>query len=71
MTTATANHLAQIDQTFEAVCRLIQLRKVADHAVDEDSRMTASNSMYYLASYLKSQGVSETLLDAIFIEEVA
>jgi hypothetical protein len=71
MTTATAKHLAQIDETFEAVARLIQLRKIADHAPDEESRMTASNSMYYLASYLRGQGVSETLLDAIFIEVIA
>ena len=71
MNAAAKNHLAQIDATFESVCRLIQLRKIADHALDEDSRITANNSMYYLASYLKGQGVSETLLDAIFIEEIA
>ena len=71
MTTATAKHIAKIDETFEAVCRLIQLRKVADHAANEDDRMTASNSMYYLAAYLKTQGVSEMLLDAIFTEEIA
>jgi hypothetical protein len=71
MNAETKKHLAQIDETFEGLCRLIQARKIADHAPDEEARMTASNSMYYMASYLKSQGVSETLLDAIFIEWIA
>jgi hypothetical protein len=71
MTTETKKHLAQIDETFDGLCRLIQARKIADNAPDEESRMTASNSMYYLAAYLKTQGVSETLLDAIFTEWIA
>ena len=71
MNVATKADLKKIDDTFDAVARLIQLRKIADNAPDQDSRMAASQSMYFLVSWLEAEGVSQTLLEAIQSEWVA